>query len=124
MSKKLIYTDSYTENGKLIFPEGSTEQYVYNYFSGRDVRTGESIYHSDQYWEPYSVYDKFFEDNDVLYFIYEAGIGMYEVKENKLSFEEIQKEYQLLKEENLSDEEINKIMMEKYSTKKKQKIKK
>lgn len=121
MNKRLIYTESYHENRSWVFPDGGGEQNVESVFHGRDVRTGEDVNHSNKYWDPYTVYDSFFEENDVLYFRYEPGILITEqYGDEKLTFEEIQQEYQQLKSENISEAEINEIMMKKYSPQTKQ----
>lgn len=117
MAKRLIYTNSYIENSRWLYPDGGGEEIVNSHFSGYDVKTGESISHNNEYEAPWHFYDSFFEENDVLYFQYEPdNLIMQEYKaDDKLSFEEIQKEYNQLKDEGNSEDEINSIMMNKYS---------
>lgn len=125
MAKRLIYTDSYKEKASWVYPDGGGEEIVNSSFTGQDVRTGESISHNHKYESPWHFYDSFFEENDVLYFQYEPDkLIMKKYKDDdKLSFEEIKEEYKQLKEAGNSEDEINNIMMNKYSINSKTDIK-
>ena len=93
---------------------------VLGLFAGIDVRTDEEIYGStiQEETEDLELAD-FFKENDVLYMEYgrTGNFSIARIANRKLSYEEIKRDYLRFKNKNLSEEEINDQMIEKFNNK-------
>ena len=110
--KRLIYPEVYytdTFNNKMV-----------GMFSGRDVRTGEEIF-LNTHQGPTEDLDipEFFKENDVLFMEYgqKGDFSIARVSNRKQTYEEVQRAYLRFKDKELSEEEINNQMINKYNCK-------
>ena len=103
----VYYTDEF--NNKLV-----------GMFSGMDVRTGEEIFVNTRQ-EPTDDLEipEFFKENDVLFMEFgkSGKFSIARVANRKQTYEEVQRAYLRFKEKELSEEEINNEMINKYNFK-------
>ena len=89
-------------------------------FLGVDVRTDEEIFINtlQRPTEDLEIPD-FFKENDVLYMDYgrTGDFSIARIANRKLSYSEIKRDYLRFKEKDLTDEEINTQMIEKFNCK-------
>lgn len=110
--KKLIYPISYYTD--------TYEDLMIGFFKGIDVRTKEEVEElTIQNDSSYTEVADFFKENDVLFMDYgkRGDFPIARIANRKLSFEEIERDYQRFKDKNISDEEINNKMIKKHNCK-------